>query len=584
MQLYYFCKQKKNFIVMMQIRKMWVAYMVMCTCSFWLSSCTDDYNDSELRNDIENLEDRVTTLEKWQKSVNGNIQSLQNLIAALEDKDYVTGVTPLEDGTGYVITFLKSGNITIKHGEKGEQGNKGDTPVVSVKQDADGKYYWTINGEWLLDNGNKIPVTGEKGDKGDTGSAGKTAIAPQMRINAESNEWEISTDNGTTWTSTGIKATGEKGDSMFSAIDTNNGDYVELTLANGTTKIKLPRYTSAIRFESHEIADVYVVGETELNVILPNNLTSSNYNNLMATVTPTSGTYTRAGSNGWSVSVDSPDFSNALITTTVTVKGNSSLTIGDQALLSVILTYTDGTQVTASRLVKITPLGTKMATDNNIVKGDYYMSDGSFVNKSETLTELQKTACVGIVFALANEVDQSDYSNTGIGQQKCHGYVVALADATATVCMWGVKGTALNLFPENVSNNLTSPEMDWNGYDYTQTIIAQVRGTSKLKPDKAEGYPATYYAVVDYEKKVKAPKNSSGWFLPSIGQMYEVYQQRDLLAADPLGRALRSNCYWSSSEVSFSSVNDAPFVYVETGRVASNTKNADGYVRSILAF
>ena len=80
-------------------------------------------------------------------------------------------MTPLEDGTGYVITFLKSGNITIKHGEKGEQGNKGDTPVVSVKQDADGKYYWTINGEWLLDNGNKIPVTGEKGDKGDTGSA-----------------------------------------------------------------------------------------------------------------------------------------------------------------------------------------------------------------------------------------------------------------------------------------------------------------------------------------------------------------------------------------------------------------------------
>ena len=64
MPLYYFCKQKKNFIVMMQIRKMWVAYTVMCTCSFWLSSCTDDYNDSELRNDIENLEDRVTTLEK----------------------------------------------------------------------------------------------------------------------------------------------------------------------------------------------------------------------------------------------------------------------------------------------------------------------------------------------------------------------------------------------------------------------------------------------------------------------------------------------------------------------------------------
>ena len=265
---------KKKFIGTGTIRKVWIACTMVCACMFGLSSCGDDYDDSELRGDIENLEGRITALEEWQKSVNTDIRSLQSLVAALEDKDYVTAVTPLEDGTGYVISFFKSGNVTIKHGERGEQGEKGEdgtTPVISVKQDSDGKYYWTVNGEWLLDNGNKMPVTGEKGDKGDNGVSGSDgltpyigdngnwwigttdtgvkaqgnagtdgqtphigdngnwwigttdtgvkaqgdkgadAIAPQIRINTDTNLWEISTDGGKTWTSTGVKATGDKG-------------------------------------------------------------------------------------------------------------------------------------------------------------------------------------------------------------------------------------------------------------------------------------------------------------------------------------------------------------------------------------
>lgn len=210
----HFISMKKKFIGTGTIRKVWIACSMVCACMFGLSSCGDDYDDSELRSDIENLEGRITALEEWQKSVNTDIRSLQSLVAALEDKDYVTAVTPLEDGTGYVISFLKSGNVTIKHGERGEQGENGEdgtTPVISVKQDSDGKHYWTVNGEWLLDNGNKMPVTGEKGDKGDKGDKGADAIAPQVRINTDTNLWEISTDGGKTWTSTGVKATGDKG-------------------------------------------------------------------------------------------------------------------------------------------------------------------------------------------------------------------------------------------------------------------------------------------------------------------------------------------------------------------------------------
>lgn len=35
---------------------------------------------------------------------------------------------------------------------------------------------------------------------------------PRLRINAETNEWEVSYDAGYTWTSLGVKATGEKGE------------------------------------------------------------------------------------------------------------------------------------------------------------------------------------------------------------------------------------------------------------------------------------------------------------------------------------------------------------------------------------
>ncbi len=101
----------------------------------------------------------------------------------------------------------------------------------------------------------------------------------------------------------------------------------------------------------------------------------------------------------------------------------------------------------------------------------------------------------------------------------------------------------------NTQNNFDNPGIDWNGYKYTQTIITAAGGKESLNAMKQAGYPATYYAVVGYENSVSAPSGSSGWFLPAIGQMWEVYQQRGNLAfADAGGRSLRNDDYWSSSE------------------------------------
>jgi hypothetical protein len=232
--------------------------------SCFIASCTTkNYDD-----DIESLSQRVSALEEWQKTINSNISSLQTITSALQDRDYVTSVTKLSDGNGYLINFVKSGTVTIKNGEKGDNGKdgingtngtngkdgtNGTSPIIGVKLYSDGNYYWTIdnrdgNGvQWLKDgSGNMIRTTGDKGATGESGISGKDAIAPQVRINTSTNYWEVSTDGGTTWKSTGVKATGENGNDgtdYFKNILVKNG-YVYFTLNNTeSTIIQVPYYT-----------------------------------------------------------------------------------------------------------------------------------------------------------------------------------------------------------------------------------------------------------------------------------------------------------------------------------------------------
>ena len=190
--------------------------------------------------------------------MNTNISSLQTIVTALQNNDYVTGITPVMQGgkeVGYTITFSKSNPITIYHGKDGQNGEDGTdgkdgvTPTIGVKQDTDGIYYWTLDGDWLTDkHGDKIKAEGkdgadgsdgEDGSDGTDGTNGKDGITPQFKI--ENDYWFISYDNGNTWTQLG-KATGENGkdgedgvggDSMFTGIDYKTStDYVIFTLAD----------------------------------------------------------------------------------------------------------------------------------------------------------------------------------------------------------------------------------------------------------------------------------------------------------------------------------------------------------------
>ena len=104
---------------------------------------------------------------------------------------------------------------TGAQGEKGDKGDKGDTGATGEKGDKGDTGATGPQGE-KGEKGDKgdTGATGEKGDKGDkgdTGAAGKDGVTPLFRVNLETNKWEISYDNGNTWTAY-VQATGDKGD------------------------------------------------------------------------------------------------------------------------------------------------------------------------------------------------------------------------------------------------------------------------------------------------------------------------------------------------------------------------------------
>ena len=201
------------------------------------------YDDEALWNEVEQIKNRVTTLEEAVIKTNEDIVALQTIVEALQNNVYVVAVNTTADG--YVIEFSDGITATINNGKDGV-----NAPVISVKQDEDGNYYWTMDGEWLLVDGERVRANGIDGVNGANGTNGVDAIAPQVRINDTTKEWEISTDGGNTWVSTGVVAEGKdgandtngaNGDSLFKKVDVSNPDYVVITLTDGT-EFRLARY------------------------------------------------------------------------------------------------------------------------------------------------------------------------------------------------------------------------------------------------------------------------------------------------------------------------------------------------------
>ena len=129
----------------------------------------------------------------------GQILAIYNTYVAHAEEN---GQTPLsyED-------WLES--IKGEKGETGANGVDGVSPKLQINATTN---MWEVS----YDNGKtwtslNVKATGSDGTNGTNGANGVDGVSPKLQINATTNMWEVSYDNGKTWTSLNVKATGSGG-------------------------------------------------------------------------------------------------------------------------------------------------------------------------------------------------------------------------------------------------------------------------------------------------------------------------------------------------------------------------------------
>lgn len=200
-------------------------FAVLSACV--LPACKTDLSD--VWNSIDNIDDRLSQVEKKIEEMNTNIDALSKICDALSSNVSVSSVTPLQDASGYEIVFSDGTKATIHNGTDGKDGH---FQTVSVAYDqTTGSYYWTVDGEPLPDaSGNKVKANGTDAELPRLAS-GASLGEPYVQ-----DATYISVDGGKTWT----RISGENGVSFFESVKADeSSSKVTLVLADGTV-IEVP--------------------------------------------------------------------------------------------------------------------------------------------------------------------------------------------------------------------------------------------------------------------------------------------------------------------------------------------------------
>lgn len=179
-------------------------------CPVLFTSCAKfAYDDSELKESIKDLNDRLTALEQ---KMNEQIAALTSLV---NSKTTVTEVSTDQSGNT-VITLSDGRTITVY--PEADIPDLSGLSFITVKQE-NSVYYWAIGGygsepEFLLIDGKKVPVS-----------------SATLEGKIEGGKYYVSIDGGKTWVETGIEPKEEV--KVFISYDQDE-DYVYLTLADGS--------------------------------------------------------------------------------------------------------------------------------------------------------------------------------------------------------------------------------------------------------------------------------------------------------------------------------------------------------------
>lgn len=513
-----------------------------------VNSC--QFDDSKIWDSITDLEQRIEKLEKISQEVQTDLESLKTIISKLQESITVDSIT--EEENGYTITFSDGSSISISNGEDGY------TPPTITIVEEDGNFWWAYKypdgtTEFLLDgDGNKIPAT---------------VSAPSVRINPETNHWEISSDGGKTWTDTGVSAAGS-GDSLFKDISYDD-EYIYITLWDGQT-ITIAR-TGETSVEFAENGPLYFQnGETK-----EISFTAKGYE----TITVNKPDGWKARISGDKIQITAPVAENTYAET--------------EGKVTLIIVSSNGQGAMAEIEVRI---GEAPAVKAEI--GDIYYSDGTWSKDIDN----SKTA-VGVIFWIGDvTADDPDLKND---HPECtNGLVISIKEGIGPwQYNWdtfdGMVGDWIASNTSHITPTMKPSNENFNkkvGYSLSMGLRAF---------NNAEGhseYPVEAIQTID-NTDLEAPAQSSGWYLPSPkelsllcsgeveGSIWDIVSDTDIrdminasLAKIEGADQLVTYGYWTSAEYSLS---NPYYVFFNDGAAYNDFRKsyeANMRIRGVLAF
>ncbi|WP_270899075.1 fimbrillin family protein [Bacteroides xylanisolvens] len=250
-----------------------------------------------------------------------------------------------------------------------------------------------------------------------------------------------------------------------------------------------------------------------------------------------------------------------------------------------------------------------MVDGGNVIKeyelkvGDFYCADGNLV--SVDAGEIPDD-CIGIVYYVGNpqpSVLYKDNEDLGADETKdalkrdfpncVHGLVYAVkngnnnasarfagnskgdyaglyknSEELNTAYLWGQSSDSGNF----INNSML-------GYNNTEILRIMIKTTANLADEMFIN------RLEPYATLVPAPVQSSGWYLPSFGELKVILEKQDVISASL--NKVNGDALWHNDFMHWSSTCGGTGVMWQTndtGAARSNTKNSKGYFRFSLAF
>ena len=322
-----------------------------------------------------------------------------------------------------------------------------------------------------------------------------------------------------------------------------------------------------------------------------------------------SGTYTFG--SGWSDVTGSKTF---ILFPSTTISGTSgesimsgtyTLIMIPQAFSNAVITLTYNTGTTYTKTISGT-WSTGNTYTYNLSKlvniGDYYYNDGTWGSIAEHTNST--ASAIGVIFS-------NSTSNIDKGHSWTHGYAMALTNASIAAT-WGIY---------NQDTPLENLDISVSGWKYASNLKDGYTNTQKIKntyEPLETNYPAFYYAV---NYNTTYPVISSGWYLASIGQWYDICVNLGKISETPdnsyyngvIWHSMSSNCinninadlkilenlgyriskfsigekYWTSTESDSTNafyIYFADVLYIDQNIDDGLRKNGSWIIRPVIAF